>query len=1058
MSKRRPGGRARKEVRIQEEEEDTSRLYRTPLSAEAAKYCSRPVAESPWGLDGLAEIQISGDRHYRPERLPSGRKERPKSARLHTMYYQNLDYVHGIADTLRTLELSNTGLFAFPQELVERLLNIETLILDDNNLTTEGFPTCFKDLVSLTSLSVRNNGLTGIPSSWSYLFQLTSLLADNNQISSLKHLERLTKLQVLSLQGNCIEEIPREFYALKKLECLNLSHNSIASVTVDVKRLINLRELDLSHNCLAFLIPDLFLLPKLDGLQVSNNEVVKIPTVALKTKNKRTIDSVDLSFNKLTRFPENVFLIAEKLDLTSNSIRVINNSAFKKLDWRTTKQLCMHDNPLNNPPRDVAEGGLKAMLHYYFETKVDSKIYQGIKVFLLGSGGCGKSSLVQTFLDQQSRLCTEDEETICLDIYDYQIDTSDDLADPRPLSLSIWDCSGNPDYMPYIFPFLHFPSLALILFDLTEYTTENFSELIGQWIDTLILRNNRAVFILIGTKADLCKEPAEKVLELAQKDTEEYIKNYLDSIDHEIGCIERLDQISAAFNEQYKQYLSLKNFKPLFHPEALITSSAQMLGFNRLESVLVELATQTKTFPSVMRVIPALWGDAENFFDDLGQNQNIISFNELANIVHKQFGLRHLTGQICQYLHDSGRAIFNEREPSFKETVVLRPSVLFEHTCTLFRHNLYDFLMDPSDKEEVRERFVRDYSAAEFTKAVELCTVHGILLHNLLKMFFGTGKRRFTLINYLCDCLQWCYRIGGPVENPDSELPHQRELNFDLERDEDGKVKTDTSKVSLLVPNLVRSPEPTVAQTHWQNAALRVSAGFRFSRFTPSMFFERLLVCLHTERLRYQYHWQNGVLAFDAEDDNVWIRVTKEDPEDKSYLVVLSCGVVTEERFNFVREEQTPTEEPVEDSEEVVALKTQLARVWKCLLPSLLEAEKVLKQYPAAWFRREVKCPECGEMTFWGEWLSPKEAQDSEAKPCRACHADILSCLLVQPRVSKRSTRPTIRSDVAVKLQDSPAPGAAAANPADGEVNEALNFDASQKRVATEGRKSVSFM
>ena len=51
---------------------------------------------------------------------------------------------------------------------------------------------------------------------------------------------------------------------------------------------------------------------------------------------------------------------------------------------------------------------------------------------------------------------------------------------------------------------------------------------------------------------------------------------------------------------------------------------------------------------------------------------------------------------------------------------------------------------------------------------------------------------------------------------------------------------------------------------------------------------------------------------------------------------------------------------------------------------------------------RLMECPLCHELSFLGEWMTPKETQGMETRPCEECMQDVDTAFLVQPREKKR--------------------------------------------------------
>lgn len=150
------------------------------------------------------------------------------------------------------------------------------------------------------------------------------------------------------------------------------------------------------------------------------------------------------------------------------------------------------------------------------------------KVLVIGSSGQGKTSLIQTLIDDQPTLTGEDR-TAFFDIFEHAIDSDqiiaeDDLAkiqnsivDPsvfaacrKELTLTIWDMSGNERYSTPQWHFVESQALVMIVFNLAEYEDQRFGTLIGSWIDMVIGKCSRLVCVIVGTHADYMGKDAER--------------------------------------------------------------------------------------------------------------------------------------------------------------------------------------------------------------------------------------------------------------------------------------------------------------------------------------------------------------------------------------------------------------------------------------------------------------------------------------------------------------------------------------------------------------------
>ena len=129
---------------------------------------------------------------------------------------------------------------------------------------------------------------------------ITSFQADNAQISNLRGFECLPNLKLLSLKNNLIDALA-PLNTLKRLKTLFLSNNLITDVSI-LSQLPKLEVLDLSHNKLqaSFLCN----FEQLKNLNLSHNQIQQFMT----TESSKLLTKLDLSFNPISQFPENLSL------------------------------------------------------------------------------------------------------------------------------------------------------------------------------------------------------------------------------------------------------------------------------------------------------------------------------------------------------------------------------------------------------------------------------------------------------------------------------------------------------------------------------------------------------------------------------------------------------------------------------------------------------------------------------------------------------------------------------------------------------------------------------
>lgn len=116
----------------------------------------------------------------------------------------------------------------------------------------------------------------------------------------------------------------------------------------------------------------------------------------------------------------------------------------------------------------------------------------------------------------------------------------------------------------------------------------------------------------------------------------------------------------------------------------------------------------------------------------------------------------------CSFL--SGKAVWVDGDPNFKNRVVLRPSVLADVLRILFHHDLNAYLHDPLDRDEYIRRYLKNASSARLVKHRTHLLEEGILEPELTKALLGgvstSSQQLHHLLTYLCDDLELGYAVG----------------------------------------------------------------------------------------------------------------------------------------------------------------------------------------------------------------------------------------------------------------------------------------------------------
>lgn len=405
--------------------------------------------------------------------------------KLQTLYLRNnqISDVNPLAILiqLQTLDLRNNQISDVRPLSV--LLELQTLDLR-NNLISDVNPLAV--LLQLQTLDLRNNKINDV-NPLSVLWQLQTLYLSSNQISNVKPLSGLLKLQLLDLSSNQISDV-KSLVALLKLQTLYLRHNQISDLK-PLSALLKLRVLDLRSNQIVDVAPlavllqlqrlylmnnqirdlePLSMLLKLQTLDLRNNQICNVEFLAMLLQ----LQILDLSSNQISDLkPLSVLLQLQQLDLRFNQISnlkpIINliekglPVSFKEQVWGERK-ITLYKNPLETPSIAIVEQGNEAILNYFKQLEEQgTEQLNEAKLIIVGEPVAGKTTLMETLLDENFELSRDTESTLGVEVrtgwtfpHPHKPDTT--------FTTNIWDFGGQQiQYMTHQF-FLT-PSAAYVL-------------------------------------------------------------------------------------------------------------------------------------------------------------------------------------------------------------------------------------------------------------------------------------------------------------------------------------------------------------------------------------------------------------------------------------------------------------------------------------------------------------------------------------------------------------------------------------------------------------------
>ena len=213
------------------------------------------------------------------------------------------EHVFGILstlDSLKTLNLSDNFLNEPLSEQATKLVNLEELLLDVNQISAlpkalgawsklRVFSAAENEITELPAdvgewresvfINLRNNKLKELPNEVGQWVKLERLYLGCNQLQGIpQEFGSLTSLVELELRNNQIAELPMTLSACARLQKLHLGNNKIVEVPSEIlSALLEVEELHLYKNKLESLPPELGCLTKCHTMSFSTNNLRTLP-------------------------------------------------------------------------------------------------------------------------------------------------------------------------------------------------------------------------------------------------------------------------------------------------------------------------------------------------------------------------------------------------------------------------------------------------------------------------------------------------------------------------------------------------------------------------------------------------------------------------------------------------------------------------------------------------------------------------------------------------------------------------------------------------------------
>ncbi|CAL0331655.1 unnamed protein product [Lupinus luteus] len=269
----------------------------------------------------------------------------------------------GKLSSLVTLDLSENRIMALPST-IGGLSSLTRLDLHSNRITE--LPDSIGNLLSVVYVDLRGNQLSSLPASFGKLVRLEELDLSSNQLSVLPDtIGSLVSLKILNVETNDIEEIPHSIGNCSSLRELRADYNRLKALPEGVGKIHSLEILSTRYNNIKQLPTTMSSLINLKELDVSFNELESVPeSLCFATSLVKLV--IGNNFADMRSLPKSIgnLEMLEELDISNNQIHVLPDS-FRMLT--RLRVLRVEENPLEVPPRHIAEKGAQAVVQYMAE-------------------------------------------------------------------------------------------------------------------------------------------------------------------------------------------------------------------------------------------------------------------------------------------------------------------------------------------------------------------------------------------------------------------------------------------------------------------------------------------------------------------------------------------------------------------------------------------------------------------------------------------------------------------------------------------------------------------
>jgi small GTP-binding protein len=275
----------------------------------------------------------------------------------------------------------------------------------------------------------------------------------------------------------------------------------------------------------------------------------------------------------------------------------------------------------NPPPGEIIKAGSTAIYHYYKEIQIQTTYLLECKIFLVGSGNVGKTTLMKKLKDGHFIVEPGKEETTRgVDIQSWQLSCPFPDGQVRDVKIHFWDFVGQDIFHATHQFFLTKRSLYLFVWDPRK---EEEMRSFDYWLNAVKLFSAGGPLIMVMNKADM--------------------------------RIKHIDE--ASFQDKFPNIIQ-------FHQVSCLTGQQIPELTETIRSALCRM-------PHLLDRLPKIWLDIRN--DLKAKFENYITLEDYFALCRTHGIDNQKALSLSEYLHDLGIILHFHQDPILAETVILKP-------------------------------------------------------------------------------------------------------------------------------------------------------------------------------------------------------------------------------------------------------------------------------------------------------------------------------------------------------------------------------------------------